>query len=101
MGTVISTSHRVYFVKIYHFCNLVTCCSYHAIVINNLNMAQYQQSLRSKVVREAKLKLSVHREQGVKSNMSIYEVAELMDKIRKGSEAEEKEQSIFFSVNLN
>jgi hypothetical protein len=64
-------------------------------------MAQYQQSLRSKVVREAKLKLSVHREQGVKSNMSIYEVAELMDKIRMGSEAEEKEQSIFFSVNLN
>lgn len=66
-----------------------------------LTMSQYQQSLRSKVVREAKLKLSIHREQGAKSNMSIFEVADLMDKIRKNSEAESKEQSIFFSVNLN
>ncbi|MFM7566147.1 MAG: hypothetical protein ACKO4K_05330 [Flavobacteriales bacterium] len=64
-------------------------------------MSQYQQSLRSKVVREAKLKLSIHREQGAKSNMSIFEAADLMDKIRKNSEAESKEQSIFFSVNLN
>jgi len=45
-------------------------------------MAQYQQSLRSKVVREAKLKLSVHREQGTKSTMSIFEVANLMDQIK-------------------
>jgi hypothetical protein len=64
-------------------------------------MAQYQQSLRSKVVREAKLKLSVHREQGTNSTMSIFEVANLMDQIKKENEASEKEQSIFFSMSLN
>jgi hypothetical protein len=66
-----------------------------------LTMAQYQQSLRSKVVREAKLKLSVHREQGTKSTMSIFEVANLMDQIKKENEASEMEQSIFFSMSLN
>jgi hypothetical protein len=64
-------------------------------------MAQYQQSLRSKVVREAKLKLSVHREQGTKSTMSIFEVAELMDQIKKNNEATEMEQTIFFSLSMN
>ena len=66
-----------------------------------LTMAQYQQSLRSKVVREAKLKLSVHREQGTKSTLSIFEVANLMDQIKKENEASEKEQSIFFAMSLN
>ena len=64
-------------------------------------MAQYQQSLRSKVVREAKLKLSVHREQGTKSTMSIFEVAVLMDQIKKDNEASEMEQAIFFSMSMN
>lgn len=64
-------------------------------------MAQYQQSLRSKVVREAKLKLSVHREQGTKSTMSIFEVAALMDQIKKDNEATEMEQAIFFSMSMN
>ena len=64
-------------------------------------MAQYQQSLRSKVVREAKLKLSVHREQGTKSTMSIFEVAALMDQIKKDNEASEMEQAIFFSMSMN
>ena len=64
-------------------------------------MAQYQQSLRSKVVREAKLKLSVHREHGTKSTMSIFEVANLMDQIKKDNEATEMEQAIFFSMSMN
>jgi hypothetical protein len=64
-------------------------------------MAQYQQSLRSKVVREAKLKLSVHREQGTKSTMSIFEVANLMDQIKKDNQATEMEQTIFFSMSMN
>lgn len=64
-------------------------------------MAQYQQSLRSKAVREAKLKLSVHREQGTKSTMSIFEVAALMDQIKKDNEASEMEQAIFFSMSMN
>jgi hypothetical protein len=66
-----------------------------------LTMAQYQQSLRSKVVREAKLKLSVHREQGTKSTMSIFEVANLMDQIKKDNEASEMGQAIFFSMCMN
>jgi hypothetical protein len=66
-----------------------------------LTMAQYQQSLRSKVVREAKLKLSVHREQGTKSTMSIFEVANLMDQIKKDNGASEMEQTIFFSMCMN
>ena len=66
-----------------------------------LTMAQYQQSLRSKVVREAKLKLSVHREQGTKSTMSIFEVANLMDQIKKDNEASEMGQAIFFSMSMN
>jgi hypothetical protein len=64
-------------------------------------MAQYQQSLRSKVVREAKLKLSVHRKQGTKSTMSIFEVAALMDQIKKDNQATEMEQAIFFSMSMN
>ena len=64
-------------------------------------MAQYQQSLRSKVVREAKLKLSVHREQGTKSTMSIFEVANLMDQIKKDNQASEMGQAIFFSMSMN
>ena len=64
-------------------------------------MAQYQQSLRSKAVREAKLKLSVHREQGTKSTMSIFEVAVLMDQIKKDNEASEMGQAIFFSMSMN
>lgn len=64
-------------------------------------MAQYQQSLRSKVVREAKLKLSVHREQGTKSTMSIFEVANLMDQIKKDNQATEMGQAIFFSMSMN
>lgn len=64
-------------------------------------MAQYQQSLRSKAVREAKLKLSVHREQGTKSTMSIFEVANLMDQIKKDNQATEMEQAIFFSMSMN
>jgi len=66
-----------------------------------LTMAKYQQSLRIKVVQEAKLKLSVHREQGTKSTMSIFEVAALMDQIKKDNEATEMEQTIFFSMSLN
>lgn len=64
-------------------------------------MTNYQKSLRSKVARDAKLKLSVHREKGIRSQMTIFEVAELMDQINRCNRADEKEQSIFFSMSLN
>jgi hypothetical protein len=40
------------------------------------------QSLRSKSIRQAKLKLDQHRVLGVKSPLNIFEVADLLDSIR-------------------
>lgn len=39
------------------------------------------QSLRTKSISQAKLKLSKHRELGTKSSMNVFEVAELLDSI--------------------
>ncbi|MDP4638224.1 MAG: hypothetical protein NWR96_08590 [Crocinitomicaceae bacterium] len=39
------------------------------------------QSLRTKSISQAKLKLSQHRELGTKSSMNVFEVAELLDSI--------------------
>ena len=39
------------------------------------------QSLRTKSISQAKLKLSQHRELGTKSPMNVFEVAELLDSI--------------------
>jgi hypothetical protein len=40
------------------------------------------QSLRTKSIRQAKLKLDQHRELGVQSPLNIFEVADLLDRIR-------------------
>ena len=39
------------------------------------------QSLRTKSISQAKLKLSQHRELGTNSPMNVFEVAELLDSI--------------------
>jgi hypothetical protein len=44
------------------------------------------QSLRSKSIRQAKLKLDQHRELGLKSPLNIFQVAELLDNIRYSEE---------------
>lgn len=53
------------------------------------------------MVKEAQLKLSVHREKGTGTSMSVFEVAQLMDKIRWSKSHQEEEHSIFFAVSMN
>lgn len=51
-------------------------------------------------VKNAKIKLSQHRDLGNRSSLTVYEVAQLMDTIKYGEKAEENAQdSIFFSLN--
>ncbi len=51
-------------------------------------------------VKNAKIKLSQHRDLGNRSSLTVYEVARLMDTIKYGEKAERNTQdSIFFSLN--
>ncbi len=51
-------------------------------------------------IKQAKFQLSQHKTQGVNSSLSIFEVAKLMDTVKKGEEINHsKGQSIFFSLN--
>lgn len=51
-------------------------------------------------IKQAKFKLSQHKIQGTNSSLSIFEVAKLMDTVKRGEERDNsKEQSIFFSLN--
>lgn len=58
-------------------------------------------SLRNKVVRNATLKLSKHRELGTKSSLSVFEVAKLMDKIKTHEHISDRANTVFFSAELN
>lgn len=64
-------------------------------------MTTYNENLRRKSLHIAKLKLSEHRERGVNSSMSVFQVAALLDKIQQISTSNEMDHSIFYSVNLN
>lgn len=51
-------------------------------------------------IKQAKYRLSQHKVQGVNSNLSIFEVARLMDTVKRGDNAtENKASSVFFSMN--
>lgn len=50
-------------------------------------------------IKQAKFKLSQHKVQGVQSTLSIFEVANLMDTLRKGEDAHPQGSSLFFSMN--
>lgn len=51
-------------------------------------------------IKKAKFRLSQHKLQGVNSNLSVYDVAKLMDTIKRGEQAsDDKSSSIFFSLN--
>lgn len=51
-------------------------------------------------VKNAKIKLSQHRDLGNRSSLSVHEVARLMDTIKFGEKAEGNTQnSVFFSLN--
>ena len=51
-------------------------------------------------IKTAKFKLSQHKIQGENTELSIFQVAKLMDRVRAGESKEENpSDSIFFSLN--
>ena len=51
-------------------------------------------------VKTAKFKLSQHRLQGQRSDLSIFQVAQLMDALKQGDDSESQSNtSVFFSMN--
>ena len=51
-------------------------------------------------IKQAKFKLSQHRTQGVNSRLSVFEVAQLMDTVKRGEQLDKNNSnSIFFSLN--
>jgi hypothetical protein len=59
------------------------------------------ESLRTKSLHQAKLKLSKHRELGEQSHLNVFQVADLMDKIINAGKETEQDNSIFFSIGMN
>ena len=59
------------------------------------------ESLRTKSLHQAKLKLSKHRELGEESHLNVFQVADLMDKIIHAGKEPEQDNSIFFSIGMN
>ncbi len=59
------------------------------------------ESLRTKSLHQAKLKLSKHRELGEQSHLNVFQVADLMDKIIHAGKEMEQDNSIFFSIGMN
>ena len=64
-------------------------------------MTTYMQSLRTKTIHQAKIKLSKHRDLGERSSLNIFQVADLMDRIHNASKKVEDTNSVFFSVSMN
>jgi hypothetical protein len=57
------------------------------------------QTLRTNKVKNARLKLSKHRELGTDSPIDIHEVASLMDLVKNRTNVEN--DSLMFSINMN
>lgn len=57
------------------------------------------------IIKRAEYKLSQHRQLGRNSNLSVFEVAQLLDTLKKGQSMKENNsktsQSMFFSYNEN
>jgi hypothetical protein len=65
-------------------------------------MKENFQNLNRSSLGNAESKLSKHRSMGIQSNLSIFEVAQLMDIVKFGSESDKNHMpSLFFSVGLN
>ena len=51
-------------------------------------------------IQQAKYQLSQHRSQGKNSHLSVFEVAKLMDTVKRGEQSyNDPAHSIFFSLN--
>ncbi|MEJ6777202.1 MAG: hypothetical protein QNK85_07765 [Crocinitomicaceae bacterium] len=56
--------------------------------------------IMSNTMKTAKYKLSQHKVEGQSSNLTIFQVAKLMDAIKRGEESKStQETSIYFSLN--
>jgi hypothetical protein len=64
-------------------------------------MTTYIQKLRNKAVRNAEMKISKHREMGIKSPYNVFEIAEMLDTIKNAETGNTQSETIFFSVNMN
>lgn len=64
-------------------------------------MTTYIQKSRNKSVQNAEMKLSQHRELGIKSPYNVFEVAEFLDTIKNADSGNIQAETIFFSVNMN
>ena len=64
-------------------------------------MTTYIQTLRHKSIQQAQNKLSKHRELGTRSDMDVFQVAQLMDTIKNAQNADAWPPSIFYNVHLN
>jgi hypothetical protein len=64
-------------------------------------MTTYIQKSRNKSVQNAEMKLSRHRELGIKSPYNVFEVAEFLDTIKNADSGNIQAETIFFSVNMN
>ncbi|MBM3186741.1 MAG: hypothetical protein ACKO7P_10560 [Bacteroidota bacterium] len=64
-------------------------------------MTTYIQKLKNKSVRNAEMKLSKHRELGIKSPYNVFEVADFLDTIKNSDSNNSQAETIFFSVNMN
>ena len=63
-------------------------------------MQQTHFNIMANKIKTAQFKLNQHRSLGLKSPMSIYEVARLMDTIKRGERTDEIQNGgIFFSMN--
>ena len=62
-------------------------------------MKRNVQTLRTNKVKKAQLKLSKHKELGVKSKIDIHEVASLMDTLKGRTNIEN--ETMLFSINMN
>ncbi len=71
------------------------------LIIKQKIMTTYIQTLRNKSILQAQNKLSKHRELGTKTNLDVFQVAELMDTLKFSSMEDENKASVFFSVNMN
>ena len=62
-------------------------------------MTRNVQTLRTNRVKKAKLKLSRHKQLGIKSKIDIYEVASLMDTVSGRTKVEN--ETMLFSIHMN
>lgn len=60
------------------------------------------QGMINNNIKTAKFKLNMHRQKGIKSELSVFQVAELLDSIKRAEQQKEMNPtSIFYSINLN